>query len=240
MTHFERIIILTGAGVSAESGLDTFRDKGGIWEKYDLTQVATPEAFARDPDMVHEFYNLRRSAVKSVNPNAAHLALARLERDYPGEVLLVTQNVDDLHEKAGSRHLCHMHGELGKVRCTSCREVMDWWDDLTTEAICPLCGKSGRLRPHIVWFGEMPFDLNKIGQFIETADLFISIGTSGTVYPAAGFVQAAMDAGAHTVELNREPSDGFSLFDETHYGPATEVVPQYVEKLLSEAHHETG
>ncbi|WP_417319058.1 NAD-dependent deacylase [Emcibacter sp.] len=236
MTQFERIIILTGAGISAESGLDTFRDKGGIWEKYDLMKVATPEAFARDPEMVHEFYNLRRAAVKTVHPNAAHMALARLEREYPGEILLVTQNVDDLHEKAGSRNICHMHGELGKIRCRSCRQVMDWWDDLVTETVCPLCTKSGQLRPHIVWFGEVPFHLNKIAQFIENADLFISIGTSGQVYPASGFIQAATDAGAHTVELNREPSDGYSLFEETCYGPATEVVPQYVENLLKEAH----
>ncbi|WP_321389523.1 NAD-dependent deacylase [Emcibacter sp.] len=236
MTKFNRIIILTGAGISAESGLDTFRDKGGIWEKYDLTQVATPEAFARDPDMVHEFYNLRRGMVKNVHPNPAHKALARLEQEYPGEILLVTQNVDDLHEKAGSKNICHMHGELGKVRCQACREVMMWWDDLDRHTDCPVCEKKGRIRPHIVWFGEIPFDLNKIGQYLENSDLFISIGTSGTVYPAAGFVQAAMDAGAHTVELNREPSDGYSLFEETHYGPATQVVPQYVEKLLKEAY----
>jgi NAD-dependent deacetylase len=200
--------------------------------------VATPEAFARDPVRVHDFYNDRRRGLLSsqVTPNPAHLALARLEADWPGEVLLVTQNIDDLHERAGSGNLVHMHGEILKARCQDCGLVGPWTDDLTLHSLCPGCGESGGLRVHVVWFGEMPFQMERIYEALGRCDLFVSIGTSGSVYPAAGFVEAALTNGkSHTVELNLEPSDGQSLFQERHYGPASQVVPAFVERLLAEA-----
>ncbi|MCB1515076.1 MAG: NAD-dependent deacylase [Hyphomicrobiaceae bacterium] len=233
MSRYQRIVILTGAGLSAESGLATFRDKGGVWARYDYREVATPEGFARNPSLVHEFYNMRRRDLKTVAPNAAHMALARLEQEHRGEVLIVTQNVDNLHEAAGSTSLIHMHGELLKVYCTHCRKGCSWTDDLTTELACPSCGKSGGMRPDIVWFGEMPYHMDVIGEALEQADLFISIGTSGNVYPAAGFVAEARASGAHTVELNLEPSEGRSFFHEAIHGPATRIVPGFVDSLLA-------
>lgn len=229
------IVILTGAGISKESGLHTFRDADGIWATVRVEDVATPEAFARDKTRVHGFYNARRQQLveSNVQPNAAHLALARLERDWGGEVLLVTQNIDDLHERAGSRNLRHMHGELLKARCAACEHVRDWRAALDTSLKCDACGEVGRLRPHVVWFGEMPLFMDEIGAALESCALFVSIGTSGNVYPAAGFVAAAREAGAHTVELNLEPSQGASLFKERDYGPATEIVPAFVEELLA-------
>jgi NAD-dependent deacetylase len=232
---FHRIVILTGAGISKESGLDTFRDADGIWAKVRLEDVATPEAFARNPAQVQAFYNARRRALRNGNiaPNAAHRALAELERQHPGEVLLVTQNIDDLHDRAGSRHLVHMHGELFKARCTGCERVHDWRDDIEIATDSSCCGAPSGLRPHVVWFGEMPLEMDRISAALAACDLFVSIGTSGTVYPAAGFVQEARFAGAHTVELNLEPSDGHSLFADRRYGPATQIVPAYVEELLA-------
>jgi NAD-dependent deacetylase len=231
----ERIVVLTGAGISKESGLDTFRDADGIWAKVRLEDVATPEAFARDPARVQAFYNARRRSLcnGNVTPNAAHRALADLERRFPGEVLLVTQNIDDLHDRAGSRNLIHMHGELLKARCDRCEEVREWRDDIDVDVRSPCCGARGRLRPHVVWFGEMPLEMDRIYSALAACDLFVSIGTSGSVYPAAGFVREARAAGARTVELNLEPSDGHSLFAERRYGPATEVVPSFVAELLA-------
>jgi NAD-dependent deacetylase len=233
MRRPERIVILTGAGISAESGLATFRDKGGIWSKYDLNEVATPQGFARNPTMVHEFYNARRRNLLAAAPNAAHAALARLEREHGGRVLVVTQNIDDLHERAGSRHLLHMHGELLKVRCEACGAAHEWRSDLGLATPCPLCARTGEMRPHVVWFGEMPLHMERIEAELAACDLFVSIGTSGQVYPAGGFVEEARANGrAHTVELNLEPSDGHSLFAERILGPATQVVPAFVERLL--------
>ncbi|MFA5122162.1 Sir2 family NAD+-dependent deacetylase [Zavarzinia sp.] len=230
---YRRIVILTGAGISAESGLGTFRDKDGIWTRYDLEDVATPEGFARDPDFVHEFYNARRRGLLEALPNAAHAALARLEAEHPGEILLVTQNVDDLHERAGSRNLIHMHGELNRIRCDACGIVSEHRGDLSTGDICDACGSAGGLRPHVVWFGEMPLDMERIYQALADCDLFVSVGTSGTVYPAAGFVaEVRRGRRAHTVELNLEPSHGHSLFAERRLGPASEVVPGFVDELL--------
>jgi NAD-dependent deacetylase len=227
------IVILTGAGISRESGLDTFRDADGIWAKVRLEDVATPEAFHRDPSLVHDFYNARRERLADVVPNAAHLALARLEREWPGEVTLVTQNVDDLHDRAGSRSLIHMHGELTKARCTTCTMVTSWPGPLTIASQCPGC-RVGGLRPHIVWFGEMPFDMHRIYAALDKASLFVSIGTSGNVYPAAGLVGYALEKGVErTVELNLEPSEGSRLFDEKRYGLATEIVPAWVDSLLA-------
>ncbi len=233
MVSFERIVVLTGAGLSAESGLATFRDKDGIWSKYDITEVATPEAFAANPARVHEFYNLRRRGLRDAKPNAAHLALARLEREHRSEVTIITQNIDALHEAAGTQRLIHMHGELLKALCAQCEARHPWHDDLSVEIPCPSCGKTGGLRPDVVWFGEMPYHMDKIYDVLAKADLFASIGTSGTVYPAAGFVREARAAGAHTVELNLEPSQGASLFAEAIHGPATRIVPEWVERILS-------
>lgn len=228
------ITILTGAGISRESGLHTFRDADGVWAQVRLEDVATPQAFARDPETVQGFYNARRRSVldPAVQPNAAHHALVRLEQFWPGPVLLVTQNVDDLHDRAGSRQLIHMHGELLKIRCESCGLLMDWTRDLHTGEACPQCAGVGTLRPHIVWFGEMPLAMDAIGEALDATDLFISIGTSGNVYPAAGFVSQARAAGAATLEVNLEATEGAGLFHAGLYGPATVTVPALVDMLL--------
>ena len=228
--------VLTGAGVSAESGLGTFRDKGGIWAEFDPMKLATPEAFARDPDQVHAFYNARRANLLGSRPNDAHSALARLEaglRQRGSHLFLCTQNIDDLHEQAGSTHVHHMHGELLKARCVRCEAIMPWREDLGVEVACPSCGRSGGLRPHVVWFGEMPLDMDGIYDALQRADLFVSIGTSGSVYPAAGFVTEARGNGIRTCEINLEPSENARQFDETYYGPASETVPHWVDKVLA-------
>ena len=229
-----KIVILTGAGISKESGLDTFRDADGIWARVRLEDVATPEAFARDPATVHAFYNARRQGLldPAVQPNEAHRALARLEDAWPGGVLLVTQNIDDLHERAGSTRLIHMHGALLEQRCVHCDVVSDCRDDLSVEQSCDACGLPGGMRPNVVWFGEMPMQMEQIYAALAECGLFLSIGTSGTVYPAAGFVREAALYGTPAVELNMEPSDGASLFDAAVHGPATEVVPAFVDRLL--------
>jgi NAD-dependent deacetylase len=238
MQTFRHITILTGAGISAESGISTFRDKDGIWAKYDYRDVATPEGFARNPKLVLDFYNMRRRVSATAKPNAAHFALARLEREHAGRVTVVTQNVDALHEAAGTQNLIHMHGEHQKALCASCGERRPWgpeYPDLTIELACPSCNIAGSLRPDVVWFGEMPYHMGRIAEELARTDLFISIGTSGNVYPAAGFVAEARDRGAHTVELNLEPSQGTSLFDEAIHGPASVIVPAFVERLLGDA-----
>jgi NAD-dependent deacetylase len=227
---------LTGAGISKESGLDTFRDPDGIWAAVRIEDVATPEAFARDPARVHEFYNARRRRLRGgeVRPNPAHHALARLERALPA-TLFVTQNIDDLHERAGNRNLIHMHGELLKARCLGCLAVFAWTEDLEPATPCPACGARGALRPHVVWFGEMPFEIDRIVEDVSRCDLFLSIGTSGLVHPAASLAELARsEARARTVELNLEPSTGAAWFLEGHYGPASAVVPAFVERLLRE------
>lgn len=234
------IVILAGAGVSAESGVATFRDKDGIWAKVDYREVATPEGFARDRAKVHAFYNTRRAAMAGVQPNAAHLALARLEREFGGDYLLVTQNIDDLHERAGSARLIHMHGELARALCARCGVRREWRGDLSTTVRCEGCGKAGAMRPDVVWFGEMPYSMDEIADALASCDLFVSIGTSGTVYPAASFVANAREAGARTVELNLEPSEGHGLFLEQRYGPATQIVPAFVEELLTARRSDSG
>ena len=230
------IVVLTGAGISRESGLHTFRDPDGIWARHRIEDVATPEAFRRNPALVHEFYNARRRGLldPEIRPNAAHRALAQLQANWSGEMLLVTQNIDDLHERAGSWNVVHMHGELLKARCEHCLGVVEWRDDLATGTACPGCSAIGAMRPQVVWFGEMPFEMERIQDALSRCGLFISIGTSGNVYPAAGFVQEARYAGAHTVELNLEPSEGATLFAETEYGPATRTVPAFAARLLAE------
>ena len=226
------IVILTGAGVSAESGLATFRAADGLWEGHRVEDVATPEAFARDPALVHAFYDARRAKLDEVEPNAAHKALARLDAEWPGELLLVTQNVDDLHERAGSKRMVHMHGELTSGWCLRCNERFGWAGRMGEGAQCPSCETAGMVRPDIVWFGEMPYEMERIDDALRRCDLFVSIGTSGAVYPAAGFVQTARHCGARTLEMNLEPSLGSFLFDESRTGPAGDLVPAWVEEVL--------
>jgi NAD-dependent deacetylase len=227
-----RIVVLTGAGISAESGVPTFRDAGGLWEGHSIEDVATPEGFERDPDTVHRFYDARRRAVANVVPNAAHRALARLESAIGPELLVVTQNVDDLHERAGSSNVLHMHGELRRALCTWCGARPAWDDDLVDRPPCPECGER-MLRPDVVWFGEMPYHLDRIEQAVVSCEVFASIGTSGAVYPAAGYVALAAAFGARTVELNLEPSDAIVPFDDARAGAATELVPAWVDEVLA-------
>jgi NAD-dependent deacetylase len=229
----DHIVILTGAGVSAESGIATFRDANGLWENHDPMQIATPEAFARNPDLVYRFYNARRHKLVYAQPNAAHRALARLEQEFSGTVFLVTQNVDDLHERGGCTQVCHMHGELAAVLCEHCGERWREPKDYDGSTCCRRCEREGGLRPDVVWFGEMPYHMGKIEAHISRCDLFLAIGTSGVVYPAAGFVQAALRWGAHTVEINKELSEVTGLFHEQRQGLATEEVETIVEELLA-------
>lgn len=230
-----KISVLTGAGISAESGLPTFRDKGvGLWAKFDPMELATPAAFKRQPERVHEFYNLRRRMLQEVEPNAAHFALVRLAEKLAkagGELTIITQNVDDLHERAGSSHVIHIHGELMQVKCMACDRVAVWAADLGREDVCPACGGMGGLRPNVVWFGEMPYRMDEASGIVARSDMFVAIGTSGAVYPAAGLVELAADHGVRTCELNLAPSDNCNAFDEARYGPATEIVPAWVDAI---------
>ncbi len=227
------IVVLTGAGISAESGIRTFRDGGGLWENHRIEDVATPEGFHRNPRLVYEFYNQRRRQLKDPNlkPNAAHLALAELEARWTGEFLLVTQNVDDLHQRAGSKKLISLHGELRKARCTGCHQVVEWDGDLDESHDCAQCGYLGQLRPHIVWFGEMPLSMGRIGMALENADYFLAVGTSGQVYPAAGFV-ASVPEHCKKTEINLNPTDISNAFDEHLTGPASEQLPRWAKALL--------
>ena len=227
------IVILTGAGISAESGLQTFRAADGLWEGHRVEDVATPEAFVRDPGLVHEFYDARRARLAEVEPNAAHRAIARLDAEWPGDLLIVTQNVDDLHERAGATRLLHMHGELLSGWCLRCNERFGWATAMGGDAACPSCETIGLVRPDIVWFGEMPYAMERIEAALMSCDLFVSIGTSGAVYPAAGFVQTAKYRGARTLEINLELSQGSMMFDERRYGMASAEVPQWVDELLA-------
>ncbi len=227
-----RIVVLTGAGISAESGVPTFRDADGLWEGHLVEDVATPEGFERDPDLVHAFYDARRRAAASVQPNAAHRALARLEGALGEDLLVVTQNVDDLHERAGTGNLVHMHGELRRALCRACGARPVWGADLATRPPCPACGER-MLRPDVVWFGEMPYELDRTEQAVAACDVFVSIGTSGAVYPAAGYVALASAFGARTIELNLEPSDAVIPFDDARQGRASELVPLWVDEILA-------
>ena len=241
MNNIRNIVILTGAGISAESGIDTFRSAGGLWEQHRVEDVATPEAFARDPELVLRFYDMRRAAIQEKQPNAAHKAMARLDAEWPKEdgrnLLIVTQNVDDLHERSGANRVLHMHGEHLNAWCTSCDIRSRWTTPLIADSSggrppCPVC-QARTLRPDVVWFGEMPYRMDEIYSALREADLFVSIGTSGAVYPAAGLVRNARELGAQTLELNLERSQGSAWFDETRLGPASAVVPQWVDEMLS-------
>lgn len=232
---YTNIVVLTGAGISAESGIRTFRAADGLWEEHRVEDVATPEGYQRDPELVQAFYNARRAQIVngSVAPNAAHYALAKLEAELNGTVTIVTQNIDNLHERAGSHNVIHMHGELLKVRCCESGQTLEWKGDLHTSDHCHCCQIAAPLRPDIVWFGEMPIGMDKIHDAIVNADLFIAIGTSGNVYPAAGFVHEASLQGAHTVELNLEPSNVENEFEEKRYGKASTLVPEFVAEILA-------
>ena len=230
--EFRNIVVLTGAGISADSGLATFRGADGLWEGHRVEDVATPEAYRRDPALVHHFYDARRARLGEVEPNVAHRALARLDAEWPGELLIVTQNVDDLHERAGAKRLLHMHGELNSGWCLACDRRFPWQGQMGEGASCPACQITGQVRPDIVWFGEMPYDMERIERALQGTDLFVSIGTSGAVYPAAGFVQTAKYCGAYCIEMNLDPSQGSLFFDETRLGRAKELVPAWVAELL--------
>ena len=236
-TSPQRIVVLTGAGISAESGIRTFRAADGLWEDHRVEDVATPEAFVRDPDLVQRFYNERRRPITNneVQANAAHRALAKLQREFNGEYLLVTQNIDNLHEQAGSTNVLHMHGEILKIRCQQSGQIFACEYDVDNADVCECCQQSANLRPHIVWFGEMPLYMEQIYQALSECDLFIAIGTSGNVYPAAGFVQIANQAGARTLEINLQASLVATEFDEALYGKAGEVLPTWVDGLLAQA-----
>lgn len=238
MTDQPDVVVLTGAGISAESGINTFRDAQGLWENYRFEDVATPEAFASNPSLVYCFYNERRLQLQSgeVQPNAAHYALVRLEQLLGRRMLLVTQNVDDLHERAGSERVVHMHGSLLSARCTQCGKSHDWEGSFDSGTPCPCCTPFGRLRPDIVWFGEMPLHMERIISALSSADIFVAIGTSGQVYPAAGFVQLAQEAGARTIELNLQQDVRRGLFSESHQGPASVVVPKFVDEIIQSVH----
>ena len=227
------VFILTGAGISAESGIRTFRAADGLWENHRIEDVATPEAFSRNPNLVYEFYNQRRRQLKDaqVKPNAAHLALAELEAKWPGKFLLVTQNVDNLHERAGSKDILHMHGELNSAWCRSCDHRQQWREDLSADSTCTTCNQKGNLRPDIVWFGEMPYESERTFAFLENCEIFISVGTSGVVYPAAGFAREAHRA--RRIEVNVQGTDISNFFHEHRLGPAGVEVPQLVKEILA-------
>jgi len=230
------VFVLTGAGISAESGLPTYRDKDGLWTHIDPVTVATPEAFGRDPKIVHAFYNERRRALLDAAPNPAHLALARLEAKLGGmggSLFLCTQNIDDLHERAGSQQVVHIHGELLKTRCCACEAVMTWRGDLGADETCPNCKTTGRLRPHVVWFGEKQFAVDRAFDSLQRADLFVAIGSSGTAHPANSFITEARGLGIRTCEINLKPSDRTAQFDEGDYGLASDAVPRWAETFLA-------
>lgn len=233
MRDIRNIVVLTGAGISAESGLETFRASDGLWANHAIEDICTPEALARNRPLVLDFYDQRRAALGTVAPNTAHAALARLDREWDGHLLLVTQNVDDLHERAGSERLLHMHGELMSALCETCHKRASFAGSMLDGTRCEACGATDALRPDIVFFGEEPYQMDLIDQALRRADLFVSIGTSGAVYPAAGFVQSARYAGARTLELNLEPSSGSHYFHESRMGPASVLVPEWVDEVLA-------
>ena len=238
MNEFPNIVVLTGAGISAESGLETFRGSDGTWNKYKVEDVATPEAFARSPRLVNDFYNKRRRDALKASPNKAHFALAALQKHFTESFVLVTQNVDDLHERAGSTNVLHMHGRLNQVLCLSCHKKSEWLTDVTETSICPHCHAKASLRPDIVWFGEIPYYMEKIENALSKADIFAAIGTSGLVYPAAGFVNLARLSGAECLEINLAANPhSYTLFDEVISGPATKTVPEFAQKLIEKYQH---
>lgn len=232
---YRHILVLTGAGISAESGLATFRSSNGLWNNHRVEDVATIEAFEKNPAYVHAFYNEMKSELLAAKPNPAHLALARLQKEYPEKVIIVTQNVDTLHEKAGSKDVFHIHGQINQAVCLNCGQIMETWDDVDTETICPHCGISGMFKPNIVFFGESLLCMEAVERALRTCDLFISIGTSGVVYPAAGFVQTAKYYGAESIEFNLENTSNNFLFDRHVYGKCGDTLPEFVDELIKDA-----
>ena len=233
--EYRRIVVLTGAGISAESGIKTFRASDGLWEEHRIEDVATPRGFARDPELVQTFYNQRRAQLLSpaVEPNPAHFALAQLQQQFSGSFTLITQNIDDLHERGGSKDVLHMHGELLKVRCVNTEQIFERKEPVLQESTCECCSQEGTLRPHVVWFEEMPLYLDQIYQAVEQCDLFVAIGTSGNVYPAAGLVQIANQVGANTLEINVESSNVANQFKEKIYGEAGKKVPEWIKSIIN-------
>ncbi len=236
MSKIKNIVVLTGAGISAESGIRTFRDTGGLWEEHSIEEVATPQGYAANPELVLGFYNARRAQLSTVEPNPAHTALAKLEKgllEKGGLLTIVTQNVDDLHERGGAENIIHMHGELLSQWCRACGSKFKSGESFTLESQCPKCGETGKVRPDIVWFGEMPYFMDTIEAHILNCHLFVSIGTSGAVYPAAGYVQMARGLGKQTLEINLDPSEGSHFFHESRLGKAGELVPVWVDEILN-------
>lgn len=230
---YKHIVFLTGAGISAESGLSTFRSENGLWNNHRVEDVATIEAYLRNPDYVHQFYNDMRPELFKAQPNMAHLAITTLQQQYTGEINIITQNVDTLHEKAGNRNIYHIHGQINQIVCMNCGHISETWSDISSEDVCERCGISGMLKPNIVFFGENLLYMDKVYNLLHKCDLFISVGTSGVVYPAAGFVQTAKIFGADTIELNMEQTSNNHLFDRHIYGPAGTTLPQFVDELLA-------
>ena len=230
---YKNIVILTGAGISAESGLATFRSSDGLWNNHRVEDVATIEAFYRNPNVVHDFYNSMRPEMQQVKPNDAHTAITKLQQFYPADISVVTQNVDILHEKAGNKNVFHIHGQINQIVCLNCGNVFETWNDVSAQDVCPQCHKKGYLKPNIVFFGENLLYMNHVDSLLQSCDLFISIGTSGVVYPAAGFVQTAKFFGAESYEFNMEKTSNNILFDHHIYGPAGTTFPKFVENLLS-------
>lgn len=231
---YKNIVILTGAGISAESGLATFRSENGLWNNHKVEDVATIEAYWRNPDYVHDFYNQMRPELFNAKPNAAHLAITKLQEKYNSNINVITQNIDTLHEKAGNKNVWHIHGQINQIVCMNCGHVFETWGDVSSEDSCPHCGISAMLKPNIVFFGENLLYMDKVDELLQTCDLFISVGTSGVVYPAAGFVQVAKFAGADTIEVNLEETSNNYLFDRHIYGKAGEVLPQLVQELIKQ------
>lgn len=232
MKTYKHIVFLSGAGISAESGLSTFRSENGLWNNHRVEDVATIEAYLRNPDYVHQFYNDMRPELFKAEPNQAHLAITELQNNYPAQIDVVTQNVDTLHEKAGNQNVYHIHGQINQIVCMNCGHVFETWGDITSEDKCKNCQTIGMLKPNIVFFGENLLYMNKVDSMLKSCDLFISVGTSGVVYPAAGFVQIAKMFGADTIELNMEKTSNNLLFDRHIYGPAGTTLPALVKKFL--------
>ena len=230
---YKSIVVLTGAGISAESGLATFRSSNGLWNNHRVEDVATIEAFQRNPEFVHDFYNQMKPELLAAKPNPAHLALTKLQNNYPAPVSIITQNVDTLHEKAQSRNIYHIHGQINQAVCLNCGHVLETWNDVTTETVCPQCSVAGMMKPNIVFFGENLLYMDKVERLLASCDLFLSIGTSGVVFPAAAFVQTAKLYGAETYEFNLEKTSNNFYFDHHIFGKAGDILPPFVDELLA-------
>lgn len=234
-SQYQNIVVLTGAGISAESGLATFRSSNGLWNNHKVEDVASVEGFARNPALVHDFYNNLKTEVQTAKPNPAHLSLTKLQQAFPGQVSIITQNVDTLHEKAGNQNVYHIHGQINQAVCLNCGQVLESWGDVDTETICPHCQIMGMMKPNIVFFGESLLCMDKVEELLRKCHLYISVGTSGVVYPAAGFVQTVKYYGAQTIEFTMEPTANNYLFDRHIFGPAGQTLPPYIDEIINQA-----